>query len=344
MAQLNSVIRSNVNRNDVNFSINYKTEQNRNNHYNDSIGNNGYPNGTAWHTEKDWSFTITCSDGNVGSASVLGGNTTHTTTGNCSYNSVEGLFIGSNTLSINVVFSWIEINGTWGFYGEATKVTGTTTNKNYTFPESTSYIEITNTSLVVSGYEQIPIYKKEFVAKDIDGDGEIWREDINGDGIFEPEIEIEGEWEDTDEIDRWEQGDPNRWTFTYYRRYVSAGSGSTSSNSNSASFNFYPSPQQFTFNNCTSGEQWRIDYGINSLIDNIRDFQQYATQYKHYKYGNPKNSNSLIGQELCPDWASPLSAVNLNSIYTYIGHSGGFSPGDKVAASMFNDAANIINE
>lgn len=101
-------------------------------------------------------------------------------------------------------------------------------------------------------------------------------------------------------------------------------------------FIYYKSPAIFNFANCESGNQWRVDYGINSLIININSFPAYATQWKAWKnQSNPSSS--------CPSFDSPLSANNLNQIYTYVGLTGNFSSGDPISADMFKGLANAIN-
>lgn len=98
---------------------------------------------------------------------------------------------------------------------------------------------------------------------------------------------------------------------------------------------YYKSPAKFDFMNCERGKQWRVDAGIDSLIENINSFSAYATQWKAWKYQlNPSS---------CPRFNSPLSANNLNSIYAYIGQSGNFNPGDPISADMFNNLAKAIN-
>lgn len=101
-------------------------------------------------------------------------------------------------------------------------------------------------------------------------------------------------------------------------------------------FTYYKSPAIFNFANCESGNQWRVDYGINSLIININSFPAYATQWKAWK--NQSNPSSP-----CPSFDSPLSANNLNQIYTYVGLTGNFSSGDPISADMFKGLANAIN-
>lgn len=99
---------------------------------------------------------------------------------------------------------------------------------------------------------------------------------------------------------------------------------------------YYKSPKAFDFTNCERGRQWRVDFGINSLIRNINSFPAYATQWKAWKYQlNPSSS--------CPNFDSPLSADNLNDIYTYVEQTGNFSSGDPVSAAMFNNLADAIN-
>lgn len=100
-------------------------------------------------------------------------------------------------------------------------------------------------------------------------------------------------------------------------------------------FTYYKSPATFNFENCESGKQWRVDYGINSLITNINSFPAYATQWKAWKYQSNPSS--------CPSFDSPLSANNLNQIYTYVGLTGNFSSGDPISADMFKGLANAIN-
>lgn len=99
---------------------------------------------------------------------------------------------------------------------------------------------------------------------------------------------------------------------------------------------YYKSPEKFNFENCVSGKQWRVDSGINSLIRNINSFPAYATQWKAWK-DQPNLSSP------CPNFDSPLSANNLNSIYAYVGKTGNFNPGDPISAAMFNDLADVIN-
>lgn len=97
----------------------------------------------------------------------------------------------------------------------------------------------------------------------------------------------------------------------------------------------YPRPANFTFNNCESGKQWKVDEGINSLITNIQDFYLYATQWKSWK------QQSAASQ--CSQFDSPISAVRMNEINNYVGASGSYSQGDKVSAVMFNNLASAIN-
>ena len=101
-------------------------------------------------------------------------------------------------------------------------------------------------------------------------------------------------------------------------------------------FIYYKSPAAFSFENCVSGKQWRVDSGINSLIRNINSFPAYATQWKAWK-DQPNLSSP------CPNFDSPLSANNLNQIYTYVEQPGNFKSGDPISAAMFNDLADAIN-
>ena len=97
----------------------------------------------------------------------------------------------------------------------------------------------------------------------------------------------------------------------------------------------YPRPANFTFNNCESGKQWKVDEGINSLITNIQDFYLYATQWKSWK------QQSAASQ--CPQFDSPISAAQMNEINNYVSASGSYSKGDQVSAVMFNSLASAIN-
>lgn len=97
----------------------------------------------------------------------------------------------------------------------------------------------------------------------------------------------------------------------------------------------YPRPANFTFNNCESGKQWKVDEGINSLITNIQDFYLYATQWKSWKQQSAANQ--------CSQFDSPISAARMNEISNYVGASGSYSQGDKVSAAMFNNLASAIN-
>ena len=101
-------------------------------------------------------------------------------------------------------------------------------------------------------------------------------------------------------------------------------------------FTYYKSPAQFDFMDCVSGKQWRVDAGINSLITNINSFPDYATQWKAWK-DQPNLSSP------CPNFDSPLSANNLNQIYTYVEQPGNFKSGDPISADMFTDLADAIN-
>ena len=99
---------------------------------------------------------------------------------------------------------------------------------------------------------------------------------------------------------------------------------------------FYPHPAEFIFKNCAPGNQWKINEGINKkLITNLTDFRSYANQWCAWK-----NQQSFTG---VPQFVSPLSASNLNAIYSALGHSRSYQTGDRVSADMFNGLANIIN-
>lgn len=100
---------------------------------------------------------------------------------------------------------------------------------------------------------------------------------------------------------------------------------------------YYKRPSSFTFNNCSSGKQWQVDLGLQSLITNIYDFPYYATHWKAWK-----NQNSTSGS--CPNFSKgDLTASNLNSIYYYVNSTNPYSTGNEVAASMFNNLASAIN-
>lgn len=98
---------------------------------------------------------------------------------------------------------------------------------------------------------------------------------------------------------------------------------------------FFPKPASFSFNNCAAGEGWYIDQGLNSLITNLTSFQSVAQQWKCWK--------NQTEQSACPAFDSPLTAIQLNSIHSYVGTGKTYSSGDKVSAEMFNSLANAIN-
>lgn len=99
--------------------------------------------------------------------------------------------------------------------------------------------------------------------------------------------------------------------------------------------NIFPRPAEFTFINCSSGNQWELDKGINSLITNIEEFSDYATQWKAWK--------EQYTASICPQFDSPISAGQLNNIYIYVGSTSRYKTGDQVSAAMFNNLASIIN-
>lgn len=101
---------------------------------------------------------------------------------------------------------------------------------------------------------------------------------------------------------------------------------------------FYPRQKNFTFNNCSSGRQWLVESGINSLITNIESFKYYATQWRAWK-------NQGTSSGACPSFFSnnTLTATQLNSVYRYVKGTQPWSAGQEVSAAMFNDLATTIN-
>lgn len=98
---------------------------------------------------------------------------------------------------------------------------------------------------------------------------------------------------------------------------------------------YYKSPKNFTFNHCSSGQKWKVNEGLQSLITNIYDFSDYATQWKAW------DTQSSVSS--CPNFnRGNLSASNLNSIYNYVNGTSPYSSGEIVAASMFNNLASAI--
>lgn len=100
---------------------------------------------------------------------------------------------------------------------------------------------------------------------------------------------------------------------------------------------YYKSPANFTFNNCSSGQKWKVNDGLQSLITNIYDFTDYATQWRYWM-----EQSNLSGP--CPAWAKgPLTANNLNSIHDYVVTGKTYSSKQTVSADMFNSLATKIN-
>lgn len=100
---------------------------------------------------------------------------------------------------------------------------------------------------------------------------------------------------------------------------------------------YYKSPANFTFNNCSSGQKWKVNDGLQSLITNIYDFTDYATQWRYWM-----EQSNLSGP--CPAWAkSSLTANNLNSIHDYVVTGKTYSSKQIVSADMFNSLATKIN-
>lgn len=125
------------------------------------------------------------------------------------------------------------------------------------------------------------------------------------------------------------------WVDGYYSYYFS-----TSSWSKSSSFSFYAPPSNFTFTNCATGKQWKIDAGLNSLITNISDFPLHAQKYKQWEH--------QTSQSACPSFfpsgsGSKLTATNLNAVYNYVKGTQPYSAGTKISAEMFNALASATN-
>ena len=100
---------------------------------------------------------------------------------------------------------------------------------------------------------------------------------------------------------------------------------------------YYKSPASFTFNNCSSGQQWKVNDGLQSLITNIYDFPDYATQWRYWI-----EQSNLSGP--CPIWTKgSLTASNLNSIHDYVVTGKTYSSKQIVSADMFNSLATKIN-
>ena len=165
--------------------------------------------------------------------------------------------------------------------------------------------------------------------------------DVNGDNVVD-EKDVKWEW-----TGEYQKGDPIKWKISYYIEESVPGDVVWESDSSEDSFDFYPSVNSFSFNNCASGNKWDISKGLTSLIDNLYLFTPYATQWKNWKYGNPDNSNELKSQGTCPQWVrGKLSASNLNDIHTYMGtgksYSAGYKPENRVKAEMFTLLAEKI--
>lgn len=121
-----------------------------------------------------------------------------------------------------------------------------------------------------------------------------------------------------------------QWSwYTYSRTVIEYGS-------RTATLTIYTPPLNFSFLNCASGNTWKVEDGLQSLITNIKDFQTYATIKKKWLAQSDNVST-------CPSWASPLTAENINSLYAYVGGSSSYSAGDTITAAMFNNLAAALN-
>lgn len=157
-----------------------------------------------------------------------------------------------------------------------------------------------------------------------------WKDDIDEPYEDENGNIVQPEWIDTSyKVYDWEEYlqietltiDWDSWTPEYTKEDMSV--------------DFYPRPKEFYFINCEPGKQWRVDLGLQTLITNIYEFQEYANQWQAWKK-QEEYSNT-------PSFDSPLSAANINSIYSSLGHSGGYSSGNEVRASIFKGLESIIN-
>lgn len=104
------------------------------------------------------------------------------------------------------------------------------------------------------------------------------------------------------------------------------------------SIEFYPRPPAFSFNNCSSDNQWLVSEGIKSLIDNINEFATYATQWKRW------NKQSSV--DSCPGFSSggKITATQMNLVHNYVGTGKSYSQGEIISAEMFNLLASTINK
>ena len=133
---------------------------------------------------------------------------------------------------------------------------------------------------------------------------------------------------------------PDENGFYHYRvfKYDKKVSTSTQTLEKVVSKSFFGPPLDFTFNNCTKNEKWKITESISTLITNINDFQKEAKKWKQWK-------DQSTPKEDCPSFSDGtyLSANQLNAIYKYVGLSSSYKKGDRVTALMFNTLADRIN-
>lgn len=129
--------------------------------------------------------------------------------------------------------------------------------------------------------------------------------------------------------------------YTYTWR--DTGTSTSESSEVSSSKTFYPHPASFSFINCTAGNKWRVDEGINSLITNINSFQGYAKQRMAWK----KWPEPISNLEDCPSLFNSdkkISAAQLNAVYEYLGKTTSYQSGEKLSAAMLNGIADLIND
>lgn len=202
-----------------------------------------------------------------------------------------------------------------------------------------SYGTVSSIDDIPSNYETITDgikYIYEYVWEERKVEDGYWKDGVSEGYYDENGNWIEPEWIDTSyyEYD-WEEYTTVETLSIYWELPW------TDAFTNSMSVIFYPRPKNFHFNNCESGRKWRVDKGINhpdltyGLIHNLTDFQRYANQWQAWKRQTSYSST--------PVFDSPLSANQINLIYSSLGGIGGYNSGDPVSASIFKGLENLIN-
>lgn len=130
-------------------------------------------------------------------------------------------------------------------------------------------------------------------------------------------------------------------SITIYYHYKS-GEDTVYTNITTNQESFYAPPPKFKFNNAVKGMTWKVEDGINSKIDNITDFTNYATQYKMFLM----QSETVETCESMFDENNRMAAYKLNNIVNYLTNGkeqGGYNKGDKVAESIFRRLEKLVN-